>query len=94
MSDNKYYYTANVLAFTLDEIILSGMKNKTALVNGMPWSFKFCGHTVTHESDDEYLIDNAHMTHKDVLVVNVPQTDVITIFPMTVFVRTYIDRNE
>ena len=94
MANNKYSYTANVLAFTLDEIILSGMKNNAPLVSGMPWSFKFCGHNVTHESDDEYLIDSAHMTHKDILVINVPQTDVITILPMTVFANIYEDRDD
>lgn len=94
MADNKYSYTAKVLAFTLDEIILSGMKTGTARVNGMPWSFKFCGHNVTHDADDDYLIDNAHMTHKDVLIINVPQTDVITILPMTLFADIYEDRDD
>jgi len=94
MADNKYSYTAKVLAFTLDEIILNGMRTGAALTNGMPWSFRFCGHSVTHESDDEYLIDGAHMTHKDILIINVPQTDVITILPMTAFSRIYEDRDD
>ena len=94
MSDNKYYFTSNVLAYTLDEIILHGMRHCSGLVNGMPWSFKFCGHNVTHEDDDVYIVDNTRMTHGDVLVVNIPYTDVITILPMSAFVKTYIESDE
>ena len=95
MSDSRYYYVSDVMAFTLDEIILHGMKNGANMVNGMPWSFKFCGQPVTHETDDLYLIggNGTHMTHKDMLVINVKEADIITVLPMSVFTKTYEDRD-
>jgi hypothetical protein len=42
---------------------------------GMPWSFKYKGHAITHERDDCYLIPTLegtlHMTHADMLITGV-----------------------
>lgn len=44
-----------VEAFTFAEV-LEGKEDAT-IVNGVPWSFIFKGHFVTHERDDWYLIN-------------------------------------
>lgn len=43
-------------AITFDELVAFGKAGGARLVNGMPWSFSYCGHNVTHETDDCYLI--------------------------------------
>lgn len=47
-----------VEAITFDELVAHGLANTTAgnIVNGMPWSFEYAGHHITHENDDCYLI--------------------------------------
>lgn len=45
-----------VEAITFDELVEYGRSTGAALVDGMPWSFKYKGHPVTHENDDCYLI--------------------------------------
>jgi len=41
---------------TFDEFVQYGIDHGANIVNGMPWSFIFNGHAVTHETDDLYLI--------------------------------------
>ena len=41
---------------TFDEFVQYGIDHGANVVNGMPWSFMFNGHAVTHENDDLYLI--------------------------------------
>jgi hypothetical protein len=41
---------------TFDEFVQYGIDHGANVVNGMPWSFIFNGHAVTHETDDLYLI--------------------------------------
>jgi len=41
---------------TFDEFVQYGIDHGANVVNGMPWSFIFNGHAVTHENDDLYLI--------------------------------------
>jgi hypothetical protein len=41
---------------TFDEFVQYGREHGANIVNGMPWSFVFNGHSVTHENDDLYLI--------------------------------------
>jgi len=41
---------------TFDEFLQYGIDHGANIVNGMPWSFMFNGHAVTHENDDLYLI--------------------------------------
>ena len=45
-------------AVTFDELVAYGRSMMGALVDAdqMPWSFTYCGHPVTHENDECYLI--------------------------------------
>ena len=47
-------------AITFDELVEYGkaeyLAKGWALVNGMPWSFEYKGHPITHENDNCYLI--------------------------------------
>lgn len=43
-------------AITFDELVAHGRKVSTNIVNGMPWSFDYGGHPITHETDDCYFI--------------------------------------
>jgi hypothetical protein len=59
---------------TFDEFVQYGRDNGANIVSGMPWSFSFHGHPVTHENDRCYLIGvndgQVRFTPDDVLVVN------------------------
>lgn len=48
-------------AITFDELVAHG-RTQTPDTNGMPWSFTYAGHTITHENDDCYLIPTAEGT--------------------------------
>jgi hypothetical protein len=53
----KYYKrNASVEAVTFDELVQHGIDNGGNIVNGMPWSFRYQGHAITHENDDCYLV--------------------------------------
>jgi hypothetical protein len=43
-------------AITFDELVEHGKASGANIVNGMPWSFSYAGHPVTHESDDCYIV--------------------------------------
>ena len=43
-------------AITFDELVEHGKVVGGNIVNGMPWSFDYNGHPITHENDDCYLI--------------------------------------
>lgn len=43
-------------AITFDELVVYGISNGGNVVNGLPWSFKYAGHPISHENDDCYLI--------------------------------------
>jgi hypothetical protein len=43
-------------AITFEEFVEYGKKNSSNIVNGMPWSFDYEGHAITHENDQCYLI--------------------------------------
>jgi hypothetical protein len=43
-------------AFSFDDLVEYGKASGAPLVNGMPWSFSFEGHPVTHENDQCYLV--------------------------------------
>jgi hypothetical protein len=46
-----------VEAITFDELVAHGKRDyPESIVNGMPWSFKYKGHAITHENDDCYTI--------------------------------------
>lgn len=67
-------------AFTFDEIVEHGKRYcltqpDGSMVNGVPWSFKFDDHPITHEDDECYLIPTLEGTMKfykgDMLIVGV-----------------------
>jgi acyl carrier protein len=78
-------------AITFDEFIEYGKNNGANIVNGMPWSFKYNGHPVTHENNECYLIPTLegthHFTPQDMLITGVKGE----IYPckIDIFVATY-----
>ena len=62
-------------AITFDELIECGKAAGAPLHNGMPWSFDYAGHPITHENDDCYLIPTLEGTMKmgraDMLITGV-----------------------
>lgn len=62
-------------AITFSEFVQYGKQNGGNIVNGMPWSFVYNGHAVTHESDECYLIPTLegvmHFTPNDMLITGV-----------------------
>jgi hypothetical protein len=51
-------------AITFDELVAHGLTNCATVVNGMPWSFDYAGHPITHENDDCCLIPTLEGTMK------------------------------
>lgn len=43
-------------AITFDELVKHGVDTGCPIVSGMPWSFQYRGHPITHEDDNCYLI--------------------------------------
>jgi hypothetical protein len=41
---------------TFEELVDHGRREATHLVDGIPWSFTYKGHPVTHETDDCYIV--------------------------------------
>ena len=64
-------------AVTFKEFVQFGksVMAESMLVKGMPWSFIYKGHTVTHENDECYLIPtlegNMRFTPNDMLITGV-----------------------
>lgn len=62
-------------AITFDELVAHGRENGANIVNGMPWAWKFNGHSITHETDECYLISTLEGTMKmsrtDMLITGV-----------------------
>lgn len=62
-------------AITFDEFITYGIKTGGNIVNGMPWSFNYKCHPVTHENDECYLIPTLEgtmqFTPQDMLITGV-----------------------
>ena len=44
---------------TFDEVVKHGIENGANIVDGMPWSWKINGKTVTHENDNCYIVEVA-----------------------------------
>jgi hypothetical protein len=44
------------VAISFDGLVEHGKASGAPLTNGMPWSFEWMGHPVTHESDRCYLV--------------------------------------
>jgi hypothetical protein len=79
-------------AITFDEFIEYGKNNCGAhIVNGMPWSFCYKGHPITHENDKRYLIPTLEgtmdFTPNDMLITGVNGE----IYPckLDIFEKTY-----
>lgn len=70
-----------ITAITFDQLVAHGIERCKAegresnIVNGMPWSFSYAGHPITHENDDCYLIPTLEGTMKmgrdDMLITGV-----------------------
>lgn len=64
-----------VEAITFDELVEHGKSSGASIVNGMPWSFDYKGHPITHENDDCYLIPTLEGTYRfqrgDMLITGV-----------------------
>ena len=62
-------------AITFDELVAHGKANGANIVGGMPWSFEYAGHHISHETDDCYLIPTLEGTMKmgrdDMLITGV-----------------------
>lgn len=62
-------------AITFDEFVEYGKTVGASIVNGMPWSFNYEGHPVTHENDECYLIPTLEGIHNftplDMLITGV-----------------------
>lgn len=62
-------------AITFNEFVEYGKNNGGNIENGMPWSFHYNGHPVTHENDECYLIPTLEGTYKltpdDMLITGV-----------------------
>lgn len=62
-------------AITFGELVQHGIDSGATVVNGMPWSFTFRGHAITHENDTCYLIPTLEGTMKftphDMLIVGI-----------------------
>lgn len=70
-----------ITAITFDQLVAHGTDQCKAegrhsnIVNGMPWSFSYAGHPITHENDECYLIPTLEGTMKmgreDMLITGV-----------------------
>lgn len=64
-----------IQAITFDELVQHGKESGANIVKGMPWSFSYKGHAITHENDECYLIPTLEGTHnftpKDMLITGV-----------------------
>lgn len=64
-----------ITAITFDQLVAHGIAADGNVVNGMPWSFSYAGHGITHENDDCYLIPTLEGTMKmgrdDMLITGV-----------------------
>jgi len=70
-----------ITAITFDQLVAHGIEQcksegrESNIVNGMPWSFSYAGHPVTHENDSCYLIPTLEgamkMGRDDMLITGV-----------------------
>ena len=78
-------------AITFDELVEYGKNSGSNIVNGMPWSFTYAEHPITHENDDCYLIQTSSGIVKfnrgDMLIIGVNGE----IYPckLDIFKKTY-----
>lgn len=64
-----------ITAITFDQLVAHGNASGGNVVNGMPWSFTYNGHAITHENDDCYIIPTLEgsmkMGRDDMLITGV-----------------------
>jgi hypothetical protein len=64
-----------VEAITFEQLVQHGRDNGGNIVDGMPWSFEYKGHPITHENDQCYLIPTKEGTMRftpdDMLITGV-----------------------
>jgi hypothetical protein len=83
-------------AITFNELVEYGKANGANIVRGMPWSFKYNGHSVTHENDECYIIitleGTMNFTPGDMLITGVKGE----IYPckLDIFEATYEATND
>lgn len=62
-------------AITFDEFVEYGKSHGGNIVNGIPWSFEYNGHPITHENDECYLVPTssgiAKFTPNDMLITQI-----------------------
>jgi hypothetical protein len=80
-----------VEAITFEELVQHGIDSGCPITNGMPWSFEYKGHAITHETDDCYIIPTLEgdmkMVRGDMLITGVKGE----VYPckLDVFTETY-----
>jgi len=85
-----------VEAITFEELVKHVMENGADIISGMPWSFHYKGHRITHENDNCYLIPTLEGTMRfdrgDMLITGVKNE----IYPCKpdIFVQTYEEVKE
>lgn len=71
----KYSITVIVEAITFDELVQYGRDNGGNIVKGMPWSFRYEGEPITHNTDTCYLVTTPegtkNMTSDNMLITGV-----------------------
>jgi hypothetical protein len=78
-------------AITFNEFVEYGKNISDNIVGGLPWSFNYNGHYITHENDECYLFDTLEgterMTPKDMLITGIEGE----IYPikLDIFKKTY-----
>lgn len=62
-------------AITFEEFVEYGLEHSDNIVDGVPWSFEYAGHQVTHEINGGYIIPTLEgkliFTSDDVLITGV-----------------------
>lgn len=82
-----------VEAITFDDLVQHGINSMQPehLINGMPQSFEYNGHPITHETDQCYLIPTIEGTMKftpdDMLITGVEGE--IYPYKIDIFIKTY-----
>ena len=78
----KYRYRTTIEAFTFDEFVQAGIDAGANLVDGIPWSWMYKNHPVTHENDNLYLVGAGSKPtrfHKGTILCDNPDTGLYTL---------------
>lgn len=69
-----------VEALSFDELIQYGLTQTDNVYNNMPWSFKYMGVPITHETDDCYIIGGyTKFTKNQMLVVKDGELQIVDV---------------